>query len=164
MKQEILKEKDEHSFLQTKHNQLHNLYTHAISVASNSTKDEFAESNKQLLSDIERVTTENIKYENAIRNLKQDIAKIKPYVPAYETLQNQFKILEETNNNLQQQNLNLDANLQNSKLAHQEALQLLHERDDQEVSFASADLISDQEEQQINQEDQQPNPSPTPHI
>ena len=64
MKQEILKEKDEHSFLQTKHNQLHNLYTHAISVASNSTKDEFAESNKQLLSDIERVTTENIKYEN----------------------------------------------------------------------------------------------------
>ena len=43
LKQEILKEKDEHSFLQTKHNQLHNLYTHAISVASNSTKDEFAE-------------------------------------------------------------------------------------------------------------------------
>ena len=64
LKQEILKEKDEHSFLQTKQNELHNLYTHAISVASNSTKDEFAESNKQLLSDIERVTTENIKYEN----------------------------------------------------------------------------------------------------
>ena len=65
---------------------------------------------------------------------------------------------------MQQQNLNLDAKLQNSKLAHQEALQLLHERDDQDVSFASADLISDQEEQQIHQEDQQPNSSPTPHI
>jgi hypothetical protein len=164
LKQEILEEKEKHSFLQTKHNQLHTLYTHAISVASNSTKDEFAESNKQLLNDIERVTTENIKYESTIRNLKQDIAKIRPYVPAYETLQNKFKILEETNYNLQQQNFNLDANLQNSKLAHQEALQLLHERDDQDVSFASADLTSDQEEQQIHQENQQQNPSSRPHI
>ena len=164
LKQEILEEKEKHSFLQTKHNQIHTLYTHAISVASNSTKDEFAESNKQLLNDIERVTTENIKYEGTIRNLKQDIAKIRPYVPAYETLQNKFKILEETNYNLQQQNFNLDANLQNSKLAHQEALQLLHERDDQDVSFASADLTSDQEEQQNHQENQQTNSSPIPHI
>jgi hypothetical protein len=72
--------------------------------------------------------------------------------------------LEETNYNLQQQNLNLDANLQNSKLAHQEVLQLLHERDDQDVSFASADLTSDQEEQQTHQENQHNNPSPRPHI
>jgi hypothetical protein len=72
--------------------------------------------------------------------------------------------LEETNINLQQQTLKLDADLQISKLAHQESLQLLQERDDQDVSFASADLISDQEEQQIHQEDQQPNSSPTPHI
>lgn len=82
------------------------------------------------------------------------------YVPAYEKLQAQFRILEETNNNLKQQNLNLDAELQVSKLAHEEALQLLNERDDQDVSFASA---SDQEEQQHQQENKPPQQSPTHH-
>jgi hypothetical protein len=135
-----------------------------MAIASSSNKNEFAESNKKLLNDIERITSENIKYETRTQTLKQHITNIEKYIPAYENLQTQFRILEETNSNLQQQTLKLDADLQISKLAHKEALQLLQERDDQDVSFTSADLISDQEEQQIHQEDQQPNSSPIPHI
>jgi hypothetical protein len=161
LEQEISREKTEHLHLQNKHKKLETLYDTAVTVASSSNKDEFAESNKKLLNDIERITSENIKYETKTQTLKQHITNIEKYIPAYDNLQNQFRRLEETNNNLQQQILKLDADLQISKLAHQEALQLLHERDDQDFSFASA---SDQEDQQPQQERRQPHPSPTPNI
>jgi chromosome segregation ATPase len=151
---------DEQKFVRHKHTGLQNLYEHAISVASSVNSNEFAESNKQLFNDIERITTENIKYENTIRNLKERLTSLKQYVPSYENLQAQFRILEEANHNLIQQNLKLDADLQNSKLAHQEALVFLAERDEQDVSFASA---TDQEEQ-LQQEIQQPQQSPSPQV
>ena len=161
LEQEISKEKTKHLHLQNKHKKLENLYDTVVAVASSSNKNEFAESNKKLLNDLERITSKNIKYETTTQTLKQHITNIEKYIPAYDNLQNQFKRLEETNNNLQHQILKLDADLQISKLAHQEALQLLHERDDQDFSFASA---SDQEDQQPQQERQQPHTSPTPNI
>ncbi len=71
LEQEISKEKDEHLYLQNKHKKLKNLYDTVIAIASSSNKNEFAESNKKLLNDIERITSETIKYESTKQTLKQ---------------------------------------------------------------------------------------------